>query len=57
MLCMFNGFAFARPLCGWIKVNLAGVGIRLVTLCVRSGCRADGGACRYLGDDAPDGVD
>jgi hypothetical protein len=25
LLCMFNGFAFARPLCGVIKVILAGV--------------------------------
>jgi lipopolysaccharide export system permease protein len=25
---MINGFAFARPLCGWIKVNLTGVGLR-----------------------------
>ncbi len=27
LLCMFNGFAFARPLCGWIKVNILGVGL------------------------------
>ena len=26
LLCMFNGFAFARPLCGPIKVNLMGDG-------------------------------
>jgi hypothetical protein len=25
LLCMFNGFAFARPLCGAIKLSLAGV--------------------------------
>ena len=30
LLCMFNGFAFARPLCGPIKVNLMGVGFTLV---------------------------
>jgi hypothetical protein len=26
LLCMFNGFAFARPLCRANKVNLSGVG-------------------------------
>src|SRR5664279_2329375 len=35
LLCMFNGFAFARPLCGWIKVNLTGLG--LGWLCFASG--------------------
>jgi hypothetical protein len=28
LLCMFKGFAFARPLCGRIKVNLTGLGLR-----------------------------
>jgi hypothetical protein len=31
LLCMFKGFAFARPLCRWIKVNLNGRD-KLVTL-------------------------
>jgi hypothetical protein len=26
LLCMFNGFAFARPFCRPIKVNLMGLG-------------------------------
>src|SRR5664280_3861702 len=56
LLCMFNGFAFARPLCGWIKVNLTGVGIRLVVLCVRWGNRARAVACRNWGTTARNGV-
>jgi hypothetical protein len=30
LLCMFNGFAFDRPLCRRIKVNLLWAGFRLV---------------------------
>ena len=52
---MFNSFAIGRPLCRWIKVNLTGLGVRLVALCVRAGCRTDG--VPELGDDATDGVD
>jgi hypothetical protein len=29
LLCMFNGFAFARPFCAGIKVILMGVGFTL----------------------------
>jgi hypothetical protein len=42
LLCMFNGFAFARPLFGRIKVILTGVGFTLIAHCVRWGCRAAG---------------
>jgi len=57
LLCMFNGFAFARPLCGPIKVNLTGVGFRVSGPGVRWGSRAAGGYTLEFGDGAADGVD
>jgi len=57
LLCMFNGFAIGQPLCRGIKVNLTGVGTRLV-IALRPVQVPDGGRrMPKLGDDAPDGVD
>ena len=55
LLCMFNGFAFARPLCGAIKVIVAGLSFKL-TRRVRWGSRTRGSVCAGSGDDTADGV-
>src|SRR5665647_2025499 len=42
LLCIFNGFAFAWPLCRRIKVNLTGVRFTFCWPCARWGSRAPG---------------
>lgn len=49
LLCMFNGFAIARPLCGWIKVNLLGVGFTLKCLASGGATGRGVGVCRNWG--------
>ena len=49
LLFMFNGFAFGRPLCRSIKVNLTGVGVSRAALCVRLRVLGGGDVCRKRG--------
>ena len=45
LLFMFNGFAFDRPLCRWIKIVSIGVGLGWLTRHVRVDIWTAGDAC------------
>src|SRR6185437_5108351 len=55
LLCMFNGFAIARPFCRAIKIKLTGLRFKLEMLRVRWGSRTRGPVVAGSGDDAADG--